>query len=516
MSLPYLRSENKEKKQQEISNFAGLNRSPVIPSNEFEDMKNCSAYQVPCISPRRGRKEKITLSSTAGTIGYFDGKLAVIDGNKFSYDGAEKATLSSEGPKQMAYMNKYIVIFPDKIYYDTINDVIKHMEVSITGTSKQFKFENNKIVFNSGSVPSDFKVGDALVVSGCADSPYNNRSFVVTAITTNYIMTMNNTFEERNSESGVVTIARTVPDLSYILEHNNRLWGCDKAGTIYCSKLGSFNNFNYYNGLATDSFYTEVGSQGNFTGACSYNGKVYFFKEDIIHVMYGTEPSNFQTIDISSLGVLDGAYKTIAVTNNLLFYLSSDGVMICDGTMPQLISKKLGYIKFTEGAAGGNRQYYYISIKNNLVWEMYVYDSDNMIWTKEDNTHALNFATYKGNMLYLDADTHKVMIADENDSTEEVEWYCITGDINLLDIEKFAAMRLLLRADIEAGSTISVSVKRNNGEWMLKRTFTGPSKKDLYVPIAPLRCDSFKIKLEGKGKVKVYSIIREYTARSVI
>lgn len=514
--LPRLSSENKQIKQQEMSNFAGLNRLSVIPSNEFADMKNCSCYQLPCISPRIGRSEKVALSSTVGEIGYFDGKLAVIDGNNFMYDGATKGTLSPERPKKMAYMNKYIIIFPDKVYYDTVNDSFHHMEVSITGSSKQFKFEKSKLIFNSGSIPEDIKVGDALTVNGCVDSPYNNRSFVITAIGSNYLMTYNNTFEERSAESGLVTIARTVPDMAYIIEHNNRLWGCDESGTIYCSKLGSFNNFNYYNGLATDSYYTEVGSQGNFTGAASYNGKVYFFKEDIIHTMYGTEPSNFQVVDISSMGVLEGAYKTIAVTNNLLFYLSRDGIMIFDGTMPSLISKKLGDIKYKEGAAGGNRQYYYISLLNNDTWEMYVYDSDNNVWTKEDQTHALNFATYKGDMLYLDSDMHKVMITDQKESTEEVIWECVTGDINLLDIEKFAAMRLLLRADIEADGTIEVSVKRNNGEWMLKKTFTGPTKKDLYVPIAPMRCDSFRIKLSGKGKSKIYSIIREYTARSVI
>ena len=50
------------------------------------------------------------------------------------------------------------------------------------------------------------------------------------------------------TETGSLTVKRTVPDLLYVCENENRLWGCDKT-TIYASKLGDIFNWNVYDGM---------------------------------------------------------------------------------------------------------------------------------------------------------------------------------------------------------------------------------------------------------------------------
>lgn len=83
-------------------------------------------------------------------------------------------------------------------------------------------------------------------------------------------------------------IERRVPIMDYVVEHDNRLWGCHYGlnedgkfvNEIYCSKQGDFRNWYCFMGLSTDSWQASIGVDGLFTGACVLNGYVYFFKEN--------------------------------------------------------------------------------------------------------------------------------------------------------------------------------------------------------------------------------------------
>ncbi|MBR5199588.1 MAG: hypothetical protein IKW20_07140, partial [Bacteroidales bacterium] len=91
--------------------------------------------------------------------------------------------------------------------------------------------------------------------------------------------------------SNKVTITRKMPEMDFIVESENRLWGCKYGPTenngivneIYASKLGDFKNWNCYMGLSTDSYTASVGTDGQFTGAITQPGVVLFFKENCIH-----------------------------------------------------------------------------------------------------------------------------------------------------------------------------------------------------------------------------------------
>ena len=68
-----------------------------------------------------------------------------------------------------------------------------------------------------------------------------------------------------------VKLSRDIPDLDYVMESNNRLWGCrSEDNTIYASKLGDPLNWNYFQSLANDSYALDVGSDGEFTGCAAY------------------------------------------------------------------------------------------------------------------------------------------------------------------------------------------------------------------------------------------------------
>ena len=113
-----------------------------------------------------------------------------------------------------------------------------------------------------------------------------------------------------------VSIDRTVPDLDFICESNNRLWGCkygiengQVVNEIRASKLGDFRNWSCFMGISTDSYAASIGTDGAFTGAISQRGYPVFFKENAIHRVSGSSPSSFSIQTTNARGVQTGSWR---------------------------------------------------------------------------------------------------------------------------------------------------------------------------------------------------------------
>lgn len=130
------------------------------------------------------------------------------------------------------------------------------------------------------------------------------------------------------SLESTVRMERRVPDLDYITECDNRVWGCsNKENVIYACRLGDPTNWFSYRGIAADSYAVTVGSDGAFTGAATCMGYALFFKENTLHKLYGSKPSDFQLTSLHCRGVAKNAARSLCVLNETLYYLSPDGVM---------------------------------------------------------------------------------------------------------------------------------------------------------------------------------------------
>lgn len=71
-------------------------------------------------------------------------------------------------------------------------------------------------------------------------------------------------------------------------------------------------------------------------------GYVLFFKENTIHKIYGSRPADYQVVSTQCRGVAKGASRSLSVINETLYYLSTEGVMAWDGSLPVNISGRLG------------------------------------------------------------------------------------------------------------------------------------------------------------------------------
>ena len=115
MNLPYMTAATGKNRKQIIA-FAGLNYGQGAGDGELAESWGLSSARFPCLSQRDGRKTAGTYTSPTGL--YARGKLCVVDGTDFLYDGKVVGHVTA-GEKQFATINTKIVIFPDKVYYDT-------------------------------------------------------------------------------------------------------------------------------------------------------------------------------------------------------------------------------------------------------------------------------------------------------------------------------------------------------------------------------------------------------------
>ena len=328
--------------------------------------------------------------------------------------------------------------------------------------------------------------------------------------------------------SGNASIRRSVPDMDFVTQAQNRLWGCryglvngQTVNEIYASALGDFKNWRQFLGVSTDSYAASVGTDGEWTGACTHLGYPLFFKEDHLHKVYVSSSGAHQIVDTACRGVQKGSGKSLAVVNETLFYKSPNGICAYDGALPVDVSAALGTeTRYSEASAGAYDNKYYISMKHTssgaALWELFCFDTAKGLWFREDSTHAIGFAGC-GNELYMLEADGTVTAVNGTDGTEEeaLSWGAETGIIGYSTVEQKYVGRLNFRLSLPVGSRMSVWIEYDSsGRWESCGEVRGSGLSSFLLPIRPRRCDHFRLKLAGTGEVKIFSMSRVMEAGS--
>ena len=320
----------------------------------------------------------------------------------------------------------------------------------------------------------------------------------------------------------VVELERRVPDMDYLTECDNRVWGCsNKENVIYACKLGDPTNWFSYRGIAADSYAVTVGSDGPFTGAATCMGYALFFKENTLHKLYGSKPSDFQLSSLRCRGVARNAARSLCVLNETLYYLSPDGVMAWDGSIPAKVSAaldagRLANVKQAVGGALDGRYYLHVSRENEV--RLLVYDTERGLWHEED-VCSFEMASTGGQLYLWDgralwaADPSREAAGQRSEGTEQgVEFALTTGDLGLDSPEERYLSRLTLRLDAACRSRVTVEVSYDGGPWETAAALTveGPRRNcDLH--LVPRRCASLRLRLWGYGQITLRSLAKTFS-----
>lgn len=535
MKLPAMRFKDGIKKGKQVK-FGGLNHNLGASDGELWDMKNLTGEHYPVLSSRKGRVKVNALTNPGGLFAH--NGLAWVDGTGFYYKGERKGTVTA-GQKSFAALGAYIIILPDKAYFNTLTDEFGSLEATWTGSSLTFthgilyeeEAENNTIQCAGVDWAKYFKAGDAVSIEGCTRHPENNKTPIIREIDGDklyfyeYVFTLDGDENDTAyTETGSLSIKREVPDLLYLCENENRLWGCDET-TIYASKLGDVFNWNVFDGLETDSYAVTTGSAGHFTACLSYLGYPVFFKEDNIYKVYGDTPSKFQVMGSATLGVAQGCAGSLAVAGEVLFYLSNTGIVAYSGGIPRSAGDALGVERLQTAVAGSDGLNYYASIQSGGAWRLYVYDTQRGAWYIEDEMHATHFARYEGTLYLLNEQGEIWTVGNPRtvpDGTAEgaVEWaaefadfyeYTTYASTSTAAPEKKGVGKFQIRLELDAGASVAVMIQYDSsGIWETVSTLTATQKRSFYLPVVPHRCDHYRLKLKGTGGCRVYSLTREY------
>ena len=512
---------------------------------------------------------------------YVDGRDFVIDGYKVEMG---LSTEPEDCPKRLISMGAYVIIMPDKMWINTAQKEgstpsFEHgkIEASVTVGS-----EENPIVFEmcrvdgsaykdaqpSKEAPKDpsnmdywidtsttpntlkqwsassamwvsiattyikisgvgigkpFSVYDGVTISGIENEKLSdlNNTMIIWDKNDDYIV-VTGILDEVVSQTKSITIERKMPNMDFVIESENRLWGCrygvaangEVVNEIYASKLGDFKNWNCFMGLSTDSYAATVGTDGQFTGAITHLGYPIFFKENCMHKVYGNYPANYQINTTTCRGVQKGSHKSLAIVNEVLYYKSKTSICSYDGSLPQEISYKLGSVPYSEAVACSHGNKYYISMCNDLTGEcsLFVYDTALGLWHKEDNTKVYDFCSCRGEVYFIDHTDKenvrlKTMFGSGTTDNAKVKWMAETGYIGTDSPDQKYISKLNVRMYVELNAIVYVYIQYDStGDWELVYRMAGMKLQSFTIQITPRRCDHLKIRLEGEGVAKIYSI----------
>lgn len=119
MKLPYAQPKHNKVKPI-VNGFQGLNRNAVIKDNQLSASLNMSSRELPCLVTRPQREVYKTLSTKPNAL-FASKELCWVDGSDFVWAGVKKGTVA-DGAKSLVDFNGCVVIFPDKKYYDYLDD----------------------------------------------------------------------------------------------------------------------------------------------------------------------------------------------------------------------------------------------------------------------------------------------------------------------------------------------------------------------------------------------------------
>ncbi len=564
---PYLQQRGRNRSI--TTDFRGLNLSQGIGDGEWAWMQNMDTREYPAVARRQKRVHVATLKKPNGLCA--TDRLCFVDGVKFYYNGFYYGDVE-DSEKTLVPMGAKIAIFPDKKLFDTTTFSFTDMEqknvssgtVSVTlakgdgtpygeytegGTAPENPENGQLWLDTSGDAPvmktwseaqglwvaeattyvlvsatglgQGLKALDGVTVSGLEEAGLNG-DWILTDAGPDYIL-FTGILQKALTQAGEVRVERTCPEMDFVVEKDNRLWGCSSADhEIYCCKLGDPTNWRAYQGVATDSYAVTVGTPGPFTGAAVSGSAVIFFKENCLHRVYGTQPSNF-TVYVDNLrGVQQGCHKSAVRVNEYLYYKSVFDVCVYADSEVAGISAALGTESYKNAVAGvcGNRLYLSMEDQEGA-WQLLVYDTAAGVWTREDGTHALGFASCLTEtfMLRADGELYALLPGEYNkdffmvgsdytvyaqeETDEEVSWELRTGEIlrELPDHKYIGKIQLYL--ELDPGARAEVALRRDGGAWEKVQELSGGDQRRCTLPIYPRRCDRMEIRLTGVGHVRL-------------
>jgi hypothetical protein len=176
------------------------------------------------------------------------------------------------------------------------------------------------------------------------------------------------------------------------------------------------------------------------------------------------------------------------------------------------MSSALGDMTYGKAVAGTLGNKYYISMQDvNEQYHLFVYDTLKGMWHREDDTQVVDFCNCRGDLYFIDYADNQIKTVRGTGITENasIKWKAVTGVIGTDSPDKKYISRMDVRMSLEVGARVGFYAEYDSsGEWEHLFTMTGTKLGSFAVPIRPKRCDHLRLKIDGIGDAKIYSICK--------
>ena len=547
-----------------VSKFLGYDARPRTPLGAFARMENLSGGAYPTLSVRKKRKTIAALDKPNGLTA--KDCLIWVDGRTLYINGAAIDLTLTDGERQLVSMSAYLLIWPDKMYVNTQDLSDKgslentsqttgtvtfalcrsdgtEYEGYTTGAAAPGSPASGDLWLDTGSgtlmqydgmmwqtvgdvamklsaanIGRGFSVGDGVTVSGCVGAAVDG-TWTLLHCSDNAIV-IGATVAIEGEQTSAVTVRRYVPDMDFVVECGNRLWGCKygivdgrSVNAVYGSALGDFRNWNTFAGLSTDSYAADRGSDCVFTGAAAYLGTVLFFKEHSMERLYISAAGAHQITSLQCPGVKQGSSRSLAVADGVLYFHGSGGVYAFDGSMPQLVSAAFGEERYESAVGGAVEGQYWLSARRNGEDHLFLYDTVRKLWHRQDGLRVKQFAVTDGVLYGLTESGVTALYGGGEEDEAPLDWYAETGELGLDTPEHKYLQRLELRLWPDNGAWVTAHISYDEGRsWQYAGILRGGSRQVRagLITVRPVRCPQLRLRLSGRGDCRIYSISAVY------
>lgn len=539
--------------------FSGINLSNGTPLGEWERLENMCFSRYPALTVC----EPAAVTELAeGITGWTWRKNSLVytvaDG---IYTDGEKIPLTlSEGSKTLVNIGAYTVILPDFASVNTHDksvktfpkssaegDLLEYNQNQTRPTVSIYKLFYMDIPSTDGKVEG-FSEGDNVTVEWTYNGRKKSKSLIIKTIAvesytgkgcvsvnfdtsglpdTTYFYTQDRRMERFMVPRITGAVMKKGPkELDFVIEHNNRLWGCSsEKHEVYCSKLGDPLNWGEYAGISTDAWAATVGTDGDFTGAAVYGDSVLFFKEDCVHIIYGTKASNFTVSTLRLRGVQKGSDKSLCISNGLLYYKAPEGIYAFNGSAAFKTDARLGDdITLSACGTADDRQVIMIMSDGKARCYDFVHDCwymrtvGNAVSAHNVNGILYAIAEKDGRLSLIQLSGREKLLPHADNMpgfTAESGWIG-RGDT----FGYFKNLRFVISEQHTYQLTdvsFKIEIRCDGGAWQEIYSYSGTDKRSdehelIISPIIPIRCQKLKIRLSGNLTVNDEAEIQPYIA----
>lgn len=276
-----------------------------------------------------------------------------------------------------------------------------------------------------------------------------------------------------------------------------RLFACDNLGiTVYYSASDSY-DFEVGDSLG-GAGYLSCAEPGKWVAMCVYNDALYVFKRNGMYRIYSGDGLSYYMDKIADVGAI--CASGVCVVDNVLYFLSDDGIYQFAGSFPQLLPDSLGR-RYVSGALGGDDGRVYASLNytenGEEKTELIVWHADKQIFSRHDDFSGKQFLVALGGVYALAEDGTVVRM----DGGRRALPFSLTTKKYFFGFSKKAANAARIFFEYEKENeddSFSIEVSYDGGEFL---PCGAPIKNGRvrYVPVKFRKCDELMLKISGHG-----------------